>query len=46
LVLGPESGFNLARREGIPAYFQLRTANGFTERLTPAFLALEAAEPR
>jgi thiamine biosynthesis lipoprotein len=46
LVLGPESGFNLARREGIPAYFQLRTASGLTERLTPAFLALEAAEPR
>jgi FAD:protein FMN transferase len=41
LVLGPDDGFALARREGIPAYFQLRTADGFEERATAAFLALE-----
>ena len=37
-VLGPDDGFALAEREGIPAYFILRTAEGPTETLaTPAF---------
>ena len=41
LVLGPDEGFDLAVREQVPAYFQLRTANGFAERLTPAFRAFD-----
>jgi thiamine biosynthesis lipoprotein len=41
LVLGPDDGFALATREEIPAYFQLRTASGFEQRATAAFIALE-----
>jgi thiamine biosynthesis lipoprotein len=41
LVLGPDDGFARATREGIPAYFQIRTASGFEQRATAAFLALE-----
>ncbi|MEX2124355.1 MAG: FAD:protein FMN transferase [Woeseia sp.] len=41
LVLGPDDGFDLAVREQIAAYFQLRTDNGFVERLTPAFRAID-----
>ena len=37
LVLGPREGVALAQREGIAAYFQVRTADGFSERETPAF---------
>jgi FAD:protein FMN transferase len=39
LVLGPHEGFALSRREGIAAYFQVRTADGFSERETAAFRA-------
>jgi len=39
LILGPDDGFALAEREGIPAYFQIRTAGGFEERATGAFPA-------
>ena len=42
LILGPDKGFELASREEIPAYFQLRTAGGFEERSTPAFRAVES----
>jgi thiamine biosynthesis lipoprotein len=41
LVLGPDDGFALATSEEIPAYFQIRTASGFEQRATRAFLALE-----
>jgi thiamine biosynthesis lipoprotein len=41
LVLGPDEGFDLAVREGLPAYFQLRGKDGFVERATPEFLAFE-----
>ncbi|HWM26839.1 MAG TPA: FAD:protein FMN transferase [Woeseiaceae bacterium] len=41
LVLGPDEGFDLAAREQIAAYFQLRTGNGFEERTTPAFRAFD-----
>jgi thiamine biosynthesis lipoprotein len=41
LVLGPDDGFALATRERIPAYFQIRTAGGFEERATGAFLEFE-----
>lgn len=40
LVLGPDEGMALARREGIAAYFQLRGDDGFSERMTPAFEAM------
>ena len=42
LVLGPHDGFALAEREGIAAYFQVRTADGFSVRETPAFRAATA----
>jgi thiamine biosynthesis lipoprotein len=41
LVLGPDEGFDLAVREQIAAYFQLRTDQGFVERETPAFRAFD-----
>jgi FAD:protein FMN transferase len=41
IVLGPEDGFALARRERIAAYFVTRHADGaFTDRQTPEFAAL------
>ncbi|MEX2496700.1 MAG: FAD:protein FMN transferase [Woeseia sp.] len=43
LILGPKEGYDLALRQQIPAYFQLRTSGGFEERMTPAFNALDAA---
>lgn len=39
LVLGPGEGMELAVRENIAAYFQLRTESGFEERTSPAFEA-------
>jgi thiamine biosynthesis lipoprotein len=45
LVLGPDQGFDLAVRERIPASFQLRTDSGFSERLTPEFIALNSRKP-
>ena len=37
MVLGPDAGFALAAREGLAAYFIIRTANGFVDRQTAAF---------
>ena len=37
LVLGPEEGMALARRENVASYFQLRLEEGFAERMSPAF---------
>jgi thiamine biosynthesis lipoprotein len=37
MVLGPDAGFALATREGLAAYFIIRTANGFVDRQTAAF---------
>jgi FAD:protein FMN transferase len=39
LVLGPEEGFALALKEGIPAFFQVRQGEGFAKRETPTFRA-------
>nr|WP_246237781.1 FAD:protein FMN transferase [Caldichromatium japonicum] len=39
MVLGEEQGFELAEREGIAAYFILRTAQGFATRASSAFRA-------
>jgi thiamine biosynthesis lipoprotein len=44
LVLGPRAGLELAVREGIPAYFQVRTEGGFSEASTPAFAALKGPD--
>jgi thiamine biosynthesis lipoprotein len=38
-VLGPDEGLALAGRLGLPAYFLVRTADGFESRATPAFSA-------
>ena len=37
MVLGPEAGLALARREGIAALFIAKTSRGFVERVTPEF---------
>jgi thiamine biosynthesis lipoprotein len=37
MVLGPDAGYALADREGLAAYFIIRTANGFVDRQTAAF---------
>lgn len=43
-VLGPDAGYELARREGLPAYFIVRTGEGgFESRATPAFMPLLAS---
>lgn len=44
-VLGPEDGFALAEREGLPALFLVRDGAGFAPRATAAFAALRAAAP-
>ncbi len=44
LVLGPEQGFALATRLGLPAYFVVRDAQGFSERYTAAFADFLADE--
>jgi thiamine biosynthesis lipoprotein len=45
-VLGPDEGYALAEREGIAAYFILRSRENWTEVLTtPAFEGLLIAEP-
>lgn len=41
MVLGPEEGMQLAVREDIAAYFQLRVDDGFVEEMSPAFKAIE-----
>jgi len=38
MVLGPEAGFRLAKRENIAAFFIAKTANGFTEKASPEFV--------
>lgn len=40
LVMGDAEGFELAEREGLAALFLVRDGDGFIERATPAFLAL------
>jgi thiamine biosynthesis lipoprotein len=43
-VLGPDEGFELARREDLAAYFIVRTGDGdFETRATPAFVPLLAS---
>jgi len=37
MVLGPDAGFELADREGIAAFFIIRTADGLVDRQTAAF---------
>lgn len=37
MVLGPEDGYRLAEREGIAAFFIVRTDDGFKDRMTTAF---------
>jgi thiamine biosynthesis lipoprotein len=47
-VLGPEAGYALAQKEGLPAYFLVRRPEGgFEPRMTPAFepLLLPTAPP-
>ncbi|HZD53141.1 MAG TPA: FAD:protein FMN transferase [Woeseiaceae bacterium] len=46
LVLGPEEGMELAIKERIAAFFQLRTVGGFDEKTSPAFAALAADAER
>jgi thiamine biosynthesis lipoprotein len=46
LVLGPEEGMELARQQGIAALFQLRTADGFAEQMSPAFAELVKKQAR
>nr|VFJ69019.1 MAG: thiamine biosynthesis lipoprotein [Candidatus Kentron sp. FM]VFJ69376.1 MAG: thiamine biosynthesis lipoprotein [Candidatus Kentron sp. FM]VFK17507.1 MAG: thiamine biosynthesis lipoprotein [Candidatus Kentron sp. FM] len=36
-VLGPQAGYQLAKREGIPVRLIIKTETGFTDRGTPAF---------
>ena len=40
MVLGPQAGMHLARRDGIAARMLARTPAGFREYLTPAFMAM------
>lgn len=42
MVLGPEEGMELAEREQVAAYFQVRTEDGVTGQATPAFRELPA----
>jgi thiamine biosynthesis lipoprotein len=44
-VLGPDAGFDLAVQQGVAALFITRTDDGFTERSTPSFSELLAADP-
>ena len=42
MVMGPEKGMALAEQQGIAAYFIIRKSpEGFVEKFSPAFLALE-----
>ena len=40
LTLGPEEGFELARRENLPVLFLIREGDDFIEKMTPAFETL------
>ena len=37
MVLGPNAGVTLAKRENLAAFFIVKTENGFVEISTPAF---------
>jgi thiamine biosynthesis lipoprotein len=41
LVLGPVEGMALAVQEDVAAYFQIRTEDGFTEEMSPAFKGIQ-----
>ena len=41
----PDDGMALAKERDIPAFFQLRTATGFTEAISPAFAQLAENQP-
>ena len=43
-VLGPQAGYELAEREGIPVRLIIKTETGFTDRGTPAFDGFVVAE--
>jgi len=45
-VLGPQEGYTLAERLGLPALFIVRVSDGFTVRATESFdrLRLPAAD--
>lgn len=45
LVLGPEEGMELARQQDIAALFQVRTTDGFTEAMSPAFAEILEMQP-
>ncbi len=45
LVLGPDDGMALAEERDIPALFQLRTKDGFSEAMSPAFAQLVENQP-
>ena len=47
MVLGPEAGFAVAERQGLAAYFIVRTRSGaYQSRTTESFPPLESAETR
>ena len=47
MVLGPEAGFAVAERQGLAAYFIVRTRSGaYQSRATESFPPLESAETR
>ena len=47
MVLGPEAGYNLAKREKLPVLFLVKSETGFVERMTPQFeQVIETASPR
>lgn len=39
-VLGPDKGFELAVKEGLAAYFIIKSGKGFVEKMTPSFSTL------
>ena len=41
MVLGPEEGYELAERLGLPALFTTRSNDGFAMRATPSFARLQ-----
>jgi thiamine biosynthesis lipoprotein len=44
MVLGPDPGYSLAERLGLPAFFIVRGNDGFTVRVTPSFARLQVGE--
>ena len=42
LVLGPEDGYDLAKRRGLAAYLIIPAEEGNNERSTPAFQTIRA----